>query len=273
MDRHDKAKIRYLKACKETETVTIMLENSINLPGDRRNRLINKFVTCKKEIDESLKQYKSSVDAANDYKSKHDDMMDKILQIYQKHEETRLEEMKDALRKYVVYQTAYLRNMQYDVEQLSKSMEGINTEADIQQFITEHATEKPRLPALEFEAYQGTHPSYTNLGPNSPMPTIPHASPAAQTRSQPAPDLEILQREAALEVQWKGAMDEIMTKVYQNEQLSADNYAHFNIMVKERLGRKLWTGFIVNQRATNGPEISSEIYDALGNMSISLINE
>ena len=43
--------------------------------------------------------------------------------------------------------------------------------------------------------------------------------------------------------------------------------------MKERLGRKLWTGFIVNQRATNGAEISSEIYESLGNMAISIINE
>lgn len=55
LDKVDKCSTRYIRACKEAETVTIMLENSINSPNDKRSRLINKFVTCKKEIDESLK--------------------------------------------------------------------------------------------------------------------------------------------------------------------------------------------------------------------------
>jgi uncharacterized coiled-coil DUF342 family protein len=71
-----------MRACKEAETVTIMLENTLETPTDKRARLINKFVTCKKEIDESLKQYRNAVDLCNTFKEKHDDLMDKIMEIY-----------------------------------------------------------------------------------------------------------------------------------------------------------------------------------------------
>jgi hypothetical protein len=45
--------------------------------------------------------------------------MMKILEVYQKQEEQRLESIKDMLRKLVVYQTSFLRNLQYDVDNLA----------------------------------------------------------------------------------------------------------------------------------------------------------
>jgi hypothetical protein len=60
---------------------------------------------------------------------------------------------------------------------MAKAMEGINVDADIQEFVTEHSSERPRDPPIEFMSYQGTHPSYVDLGLNSPTPTIPHSNP------------------------------------------------------------------------------------------------
>ena len=46
--------------------------------------------------------------------------------------------IKDNLRKYVIYQTACLRNLQYDIENLAKSMEIISPETDIRVFIEQN---------------------------------------------------------------------------------------------------------------------------------------
>ena len=37
--------------------------------------------------------------------------------------------IKDSLRKYVIFQVAFLRNMQYDIEKKAKLMESINIDA------------------------------------------------------------------------------------------------------------------------------------------------
>ena len=43
--------------------------------------------------------------------------------------------IKDSLRKFIIFQVAYLRNMQYDVDKKAKILEGINIRNDIQKFI------------------------------------------------------------------------------------------------------------------------------------------
>ena len=57
--------------------------------------------------------------------------------------------IKDSLRKYVIFQVAFLRNMQYDIEKKAKLMESINIRKDIKTFINKNATNA--LPPYKFE--------------------------------------------------------------------------------------------------------------------------
>lgn len=116
-EKLEKSKARYYKACEECEQLTILIENKIN--QERSLRLKSKLFSTKREVEASLKQYKESLSASNAYKERYRNVMMKILEVYQKQEEVRLESMKDMLRKLVVYQTSYLRNLQYDVGNLA----------------------------------------------------------------------------------------------------------------------------------------------------------
>lgn len=116
-EKLEKSKSRYYKACEECEQLTILLENKMN--NERRLKLMAKLVSVKREVEAGLRQYQESLSASNSYKERYKSFMMKILEVYQKQEELRLETMKDMLRKLVVYQTSYLRNLQYDVDNLA----------------------------------------------------------------------------------------------------------------------------------------------------------
>jgi hypothetical protein len=117
IDRYDKARSRYIRACQECEQVIIALEYS--MPQDKRQKLLSRLVSCKKEVDISLKQYQDAIETGNKFRERYQSMMEKILEVYQKQEEQRLEHMKDSLRKLIVYETSYLRNLQYDIDNLA----------------------------------------------------------------------------------------------------------------------------------------------------------
>ena len=57
--------------------------------------------------------------------------------------------IKDSLRKFIIFQVAYLRNMQYDVDKKVKILEGINIRNDIQKFI--NSNKKDTIPPKKFE--------------------------------------------------------------------------------------------------------------------------
>jgi len=59
------------------------------------------------------------------------------------------EVIKDSLRKFIIFQVAYLRNMQYDVDKKVKILEGINIRSDIQKFI--NSNKKDTIPPKKFE--------------------------------------------------------------------------------------------------------------------------
>lgn len=141
----EKARLRYMKACSDTEQTTYLLESGMT--SDKRTKLITRLVASKKELEESIAVYQSNVEASNTFKQRYDDMMvkntqAKVLEAYQRQEEVRLEVMKDSLRKYVVYETSHMRNVQYDLEALSRAIESVNTKVDLLQFIDTHCVEK-----------------------------------------------------------------------------------------------------------------------------------
>ena len=59
------------------------------------------------------------------------------------------EVIKDSLRKFIIFQVAYLRNMQYDVDKKVKILEGVNIRSDIQKFI--NSNKKDTIPPKKFE--------------------------------------------------------------------------------------------------------------------------
>ena len=174
LDQYNRYKSRYIKACEESESLTFQLE-SPQTP-EKREKIMQRLVQLKQEIEESLKGYKDSINLHNEYKDKYTDFMSKILEVYQIQEEQRLEMMKDCLRKLVVYETSYLRNIQYDIDNLARAMESINIKTDIKQFVDENASANQKNAKLVFVPYEGSHNSFKNLGDEAPVVVIPSVS-------------------------------------------------------------------------------------------------
>ena len=81
-----------------------------------RNKLENRFQNTLKEAKESERNYISCINLANSLRENYIENMKKTMNEFQKLEENLGEILKDSLRKYIVYQVAYTRNIQYDIE-------------------------------------------------------------------------------------------------------------------------------------------------------------
>jgi hypothetical protein len=69
-----------------------------------------------KEAKEAERQYLHNITIANNSMEFYVESMKRILNEFQGLEEKLIEGIKDALRKYVIYQVALIRNLQYDIE-------------------------------------------------------------------------------------------------------------------------------------------------------------
>lgn len=87
-----------------------------NLTPDLKNKLENRFQNSLKEAKETERAYISAINQANFHRENYIENMKKTLNEFQNLEEKCCEMIKDTLRKYVVYQVAYIRNLQYDIE-------------------------------------------------------------------------------------------------------------------------------------------------------------
>ncbi len=112
-------KIKFHSNAKIAEEIKFQTEiGKINcsLTPDLKIKLENKFQISLKEAKESEKNYINSINLANNLRENFIENMKKTLNNFQELEENLGLIIKDSLRKYMVYQIAYIRNMQYDIE-------------------------------------------------------------------------------------------------------------------------------------------------------------
>lgn len=76
----------------------------------------NKFQINLKEAKDSERVYITNINNANFQRENYIENMKKTMNEFQNLEEKCCEFVKDTLRKYIVYQVAYIRNLQYDIE-------------------------------------------------------------------------------------------------------------------------------------------------------------
>ena len=241
LEKHERYKIRYTRACKEYEALTFQMETpQIAL---RREKLMQKMVQNKQEIDESLRGYQDSIAQHNTFKDKFTDFMSKILEVYQRQEEQRLEMMKNCLQKLVVYETSYLRNLQYDIDNLARAMESINIKSDIKQFVDENASPNPINSKLEFQPYEGLHDSFKNLGQEAPVIKMPPAPMQVKFSEITNP--------AAISEMLKAEVDLIVNKAWEGVEISLGEFQYFASVIKEVPGRKTFLWCVNNKKTQN----------------------
>lgn len=79
--------------------------------------------------------------------------------------------------------------------------------------------------------------------------------------------------EAEQEVTWKAEINSLLDKAWVGERLSANCYATFDQMIKERLGRKTWVS-CMNQRRADGRYVIGDIgFQVVGQLMLAILNE
>lgn len=239
IERFEKFKSRYMRACKESEMLTVQLESPQTQA--RRDKIMQRLVVLKQDIDESLKGYKESLAQHNEYKEKYTDFMSKILEVYQKQEEQRLDTMKDCLRKLVIYETSYLRNLQYDIDNLARAVESVNCKSDIKQFIDENSSAAPRNLKLEFESYVGSHESFKNIGAETPAVRVPMNSMFSAISSIPNKSAEEI---------IKSEVNFLVNKLMTGSDFSSEDLNKFSLLAKESNARKSFAGLLHDYKSS-----------------------
>ena len=131
----------------------------------------SKAMSLLKESKENERIYINLINNANKIQEEYIEIKKRNLNEIQDLEEELGEYIKDSLRKFIIFQVAYLRNMQYDVDKKAKILEGINVRNDIQKFINDNKTN--HIPPTKFEYV----PYISKLGKNEQKTEIKNISP------------------------------------------------------------------------------------------------
>ena len=122
------------------------LLNEYNINLKQEETKANNYL---KDAKNNEKIYISLINNTNILQEEYIEIKKRNLEEIQELEESLGEYIKDSLRKFIIFQVAYLRNMQYDVDKKAKILEGINLRNDIQKFINDN--KKDIIPLKKFE--------------------------------------------------------------------------------------------------------------------------
>ena len=149
----NKLKIEFLKLKKSKNSA-----HNTYVPGTAKLQNFDEN-DLKKEEKKNLNDLKYAKECENNYISIITDtnnVQEDFIEIKKKNlnELQRMEEIignniKDSLRKYIIYQVSYIRNFQYDIDKKAKIMENINILADISNFINKHISKD--IPPFKYD--------------------------------------------------------------------------------------------------------------------------
>ena len=140
-----KKKINSLNNASDKEKNKELL-NEYNINLKQEETKANNYL---KDAKNNEKIYISLINNTNILQEEYIEIKKRNLEEIQELEESLGEYIKDSLRKFIIFQVAYLRNMQYDVDKKAKILEGINLRNDIQKFINDN--KKDIIPLKKFE--------------------------------------------------------------------------------------------------------------------------
>lgn len=256
-DKLNKHKEKFWKSCSECEKITLLLEQpqSQNL----REKYLLKLVKHKNQLDVSLKAYQDHVESWDEFLNSYRPLISPIMDSYEKSEIERLSGVKDQLRKYVVYEASYIRNLQYEIDTLANCMENLDLDRDLKAF-TPSSLPPPKP---EFESYKGSHTAYKNINSSGLLFAIP-------LPIQEAKWSEIV-FQGSVEEMYKTEVDIITLKACQGYELSSEDFVQFNSLIKDSLGRQAWV-WSMNQKKSE-PQLNDKGYLQLGELMLSVLNE
>ena len=157
VERLEDTKNNFHYYAKSAEESKIMAELYKERNNNNYNQLIKeeetKMLDYLKKSKDNEKMYVELIDRTNDLQEDYIEIKKRNLNELQEMEEEIAENIKDSFRKFIVFQVAYLRNMEYDIKNKSLIFENINIKKDINKFINNNKTQITQLYKYEYVPY------------------------------------------------------------------------------------------------------------------------
>ena len=160
----NESKNEFYKGVMDLEDFKINYEyqkKNCNLNGYKKEEeeKINELLKIAKE---NQKKYVVSINRINQIQNDYIEQKKNYLNNMQYMEEQLGLYIKDSLRKFILFKISFLRNMQYDVENISKKFDEIDINKDIKDFIVQNSTNDLIPFKYEFVPYNTNYKKYKN---------------------------------------------------------------------------------------------------------------
>ena len=238
----------------------------------------NKANNFLKDAKINEKKYISLIHNTNILQDEYIEVKKKNLNEIQELEEELGEIIKDSLRKFIIFQVAYLRNMQYDVDKKAKVLESINLRNDIQKFINNN--KKDTIPPKKFEYVPYISKLNTNneaKGKTNPQNIPPEIIKEVNNFISSVFPSERLNEIKFLKIKENVDVEQIVDKIFNEEKLNFVDTQEITKLIIKKRSRRLLLNEIKNYKIKNGNNILSDnAYDTINEIfkeSLNLVKQ
>jgi hypothetical protein len=173
--------------------------------------------------------------------------------------------IKDCLRKYIIFQVSYIRNFQYDIDKKAKIMESINIYRDISDFIFQNATNSIPPFKYDYVPYISDLNNFHNSKNNSiDKDIIKDVNNFIENifTCDKAKEIILLKNKVNLEIE--SISEEIFTSKNEMKDFDKNNLEKINKYIKNKSNRRELLRNLNNLRRKKGLNISDITYDNIG---------
>eukprot|EP00403_Amphidinium_massartii_P004062 CAMPEP_0178376254 /NCGR_PEP_ID=MMETSP0689_2-20121128/3307_1 /TAXON_ID=160604 /ORGANISM="Amphidinium massartii, Strain CS-259" /LENGTH=609 /DNA_ID=CAMNT_0019996269 /DNA_START=1 /DNA_END=1830 /DNA_ORIENTATION=+ len=134
---------KYMQACSDAEASAKECLNAVAMQPAERTKLASRCLVLSRGALQAEKAYYKGVHRLNDAVEEQQRKMGHVLHTMQMMEEMRGRCCQDTIGKLVVYETSWVRNVQYDLNSVIATNNDYDPQAELQKYIRENQTSKP----------------------------------------------------------------------------------------------------------------------------------
>ena len=231
----------------DSDSIEINLENQQN-----------KIISSIKRAKENEKNYVSMINEANLIQDEYIEIKKKNLNEIQDFEIEIGQNIKDALRKYIIYKMSYLRNMQYDTNKKSKIIENINIHQDLFEYIYKNSTRDTPPSKHEYYSYIPDLDTKKNI----PKEIIKEVKIFITSQFNP----KLISDICSLKNNEYKLIDHIIEISYSNNNFSNDDINNINNIIYNKITRRYLLEKLIKQRMKYGINLNDISYKNIGDI-------
>lgn len=220
-----------------------------------------KITTAFKAAKEKEKKYINYLKNTNIMQEEYIEIKKKNLNQFQKIEEDMGINIKDSLRKYVIFKISYLRNLQYDLDKKTKLIENINIRKDILDYIIKNSTNAMPPEKYKYSEYKFNFgKNYINYNLNNDTGIINEVKMYINNSFNMKNAKEIMDAKSENLIN----IENLVNKAFTDKILNFDDkkkIANFSVLKRSR---RYLLNYLNKIRIKNKLNISENIYNNLG---------